>query len=210
MIEVPTLGYGFDALEPYIDARTMEIHVTRHHAGYVEKLNRLLKPYESLAAMDLEFLVSDINIVPEEIREGVRDNGGGHLNHSLFWDIMGPNRGGEPVEGLREDINSTFRGFSEFREEFTNAALRRFGSGWAWLAVSPAGRLNIFSTPNQDSPLLLGYRPILGIDVWEHAYYLKYQNHRKDYIDAWWNVVNWERVGELYTHHVETVRARTR
>ncbi len=205
MSELPSLPYEFNALEPYVDARTVEIHYTKHHAGYIAKLNKLLEGHEHLAAMDLEFILADINIVPEEIRPGVRDNGGGHLNHSLFWQIMGPSKGGEPTGQFREEFVSAFGSFLNFREEFTKAALKRFGSGWAWLILNPSSRLEVLSTPNQDSPILLGSKPILGIDLWEHAYYLKYQNRRAEYIEAWWNVVNWEKVAEFYARALETV-----
>ena len=211
MIEVPKLEYGYDALEPYIDTRTMEIHLTRHHAGYISKLNKLFEGHESLAAMDLKFVLSDLSIVPEEIREGVRNSGGGHLNHSLFWEIMGPaEKGGEPTGKFQEDIVATFGTFSSFQEEFTKVALGRFGSGWGWLVLDQSGNLTVLSTPNQDSTFMLGSTPILGIDVWEHAYYLTYQNHREEYIKAWWNVVNWERVAELYTRSLEAVAKTAR
>ncbi len=205
MIEVPTFGYEYDALEPCIDARTMEIHLTKHHAGYVSKLNKLFETHESLATMDLKFVLSDLSIVPEEIRDGVRNNGGGHLNHSLFWEIMGPGKGGEPTGKLLEDISGTFGTFSDFQAEFTRTALERFGSGWGWLVLDHSGNLTVLSTPNQDSPYILGSAPILGIDVWEHAYYLKYQNRRAEYITAWWNVVSWDRVAELYAQCLETI-----
>ncbi len=207
-IKLPSLPYDYGALEPYLDARTMEIHHTKHHGGYVSNLNKLLEGREELAKLTLEEILRDIRVVPEEIRQGVRNHGGGHLNHSLFWQIMAPGRGGEPDGRVRDAIASTFTSFSGFKDKFTSADLTRFGSGWAWLGVNTEGRLEIISTPNQDSPLMLGLRPILGIDVWEHAYYLKYQNRRADYLAAWWNVVNWPRVAEFYTRTLEVVGGR--
>jgi len=203
--ELPSLPYAYDALEPYIDARTMEIHHTRHHAGYVTNLNKLLDGRDELASRTLEDIISDIRLVPDDIRQGVRNHGGGHLNHSLFWQIMGRNKGGEPSGPLGDAIRSSFTDFASFRELFSKTALSRFGSGWAWLCLDSADRLVVLSTPNQDSPIMQGHVPILGLDVWEHAYYLKYQNRRSDYIDAWWNVVNWEKVGELFVHRHEMV-----
>lgn len=196
--ELPPLPYDFGALEPYIDARTMELHYTKHHAGYVQNLNKALQGHELLAGKSLVSIISDIRMVPEDIRQSVRNNGGGHLNHSLFWEVMGPDKGGEPAGNLREGIISTFGDIPRFKEEFFYAAITRFGSGWAWLGMDSRGQLEILSTANQDSPLMMGYRPILGLDVWEHAYYLKYQNRRADYITAWWSVVNWEKVAEFY------------
>jgi Fe-Mn family superoxide dismutase len=181
----------------------MEIHHTKHHAGYVAKLNMLLEGRQELASMSLEDILSDISIIPEDIRQGVRNNGGGHSNHSLFWQIIGPGRGGEPSGQLLEAIGGHFGDFAKFRKEFTAIAMDRFGSGWAWLCLDKNANLTVLSTPNQDSPIMLGYRPIVGIDVWEHAYYLKYQNRRGDYIDAWWRVVNWEKVAEFYAHRSE-------
>ncbi|KKL84792.1 hypothetical protein LCGC14_1961220 [marine sediment metagenome] len=199
--EIPQLPYGFGDLEPYIDARTMEIHYTKHHAGYVKKLNGLL---DGRAVLGIEQIIADLDLVPEDIRLGVRNTGGGHLNHSLFWSILAPDGGEEPTGELGKIISVRFGDFARFREEFSAAAVGLFGSGWAWLAIEPHDRrLQVISTPNQDSPLMQGYRPILGIDVWEHAYYLKYQNRRSDYVDAWWNVVNWLKVGELYTSAME-------
>ena len=192
MYELPPLPYDYSALEPYIDARTMQIHHAQHHAGYVRKLNRLLEGYEGLAKMPLEDMIADIRMLPEEIRQAIRDNGGGHLNHSLFWEIMAPHKGGEPTGVLREAITGAFVDLPSFKEALTSAALNRFGSGWAWLCLDHRNRLEVVSTPNQDSPIMLGYRPILGIDVWEHAYYLKYQNRRAEYVAAWWNVLDWQ------------------
>ena len=203
--ELPAISYEYAALEPFIDARTMEIHFTRHHAGYITKLNKVLQGHSNLLRMSLEEIVSDIRIVPEDIRQDVRNNGGGHLNHSLFWHTMGPNQGGQPQGPIAESIKSVFGDYLKFQEQFTDAAMARFGSGWAWLVMNPAAKLEILTTPNQDSPIMLGYRPMLGLDLWEHAYYLKYQNHRADYISAWWNIVHWPNVNELYQHCLEMV-----
>ncbi|MCH8853329.1 MAG: superoxide dismutase [Planctomycetes bacterium] len=194
---LPNLPYGFDALDPHIDARTMEIHHGKHHNTYVTKLNEALKDQPDLAAKGVEDLLRDIGSVPDGIRQAVKNHGGGHANHSLFWKIMGPNKGGQPGGDLAKDLESTFGGFDGFKEKFAAAAATRFGSGWAWLACK-AGRLEVFSTANQDSPLMEGFEPILGLDVWEHAYYLNYQNRRPDYIAAFWNVVNWDQVAENY------------
>ena len=194
---LPNLPYGFDALDPHIDARTMEIHHGKHHNTYVTKLNDALKDQPDLAAKGLEDLLRDIGNVPDGIRQAVVNHGGGHANHSLFWKIMGPNKGGQPGGELAKDIESTFGAFDSFKEKFAAAAAPRFGSGWSWLACK-AGRLDVFSTANQDSPLAEGFEPILGLDVWEHAYYLNYQNRRPDYIAAFWNVVNWDQVAENY------------
>ena len=194
---LPNLPYGFDALDPHIDARTMEIHHGKHHNTYVTKLNEALKDQPDLAAKGVEDLLRDIGSVPDSIRQAVMNHGGGHANHSLFWKIMGPNKGGQPGEDLAKAIDGKFGSFDGFKGMFTAAAATRFGSGWAWLACK-AGRLEVFSTANQDSPLAEGFEPILGLDVWEHAYYLKYQNRRPDYITAFWNVVNWDQVAENY------------
>lgn len=191
---LPKLPYAYDALEPHIDARTMEIHHTKHHQGYVDKLNKALEKYTDLQNKSLEELLQSLDAVPEEIRTAVRNNGGGHYNHSLFWKIMKKDGGGDPNGMLAEAINKNFGDFSKFKEEFTKAATTRFGSGWAWLLLDKEGKLAVTSTPNQDSPILEGLHPILGLDVWEHAYYLKYQNRRPDYIEAWWSVVNWDEV----------------
>src|SRR5690606_14210636 len=196
--ELPALPYSANALEPHIDARTMEIHHGRHHATYVNNLNAALEGHSALAEKSLEDLLRNLNEVPESIRTAVRNNGGGHYNHTLFWQIMSPNGGGQPTGELADAINQTFGSFEKFQEEFTKAALTRFGSGWAWLVVKSDGKLAVTSTPNQDNPLMDGDQPILGLDVWEHAYYLKYQNKRPDYVKAWWNVVNWEEVNKRY------------
>lgn len=193
--DLPKLPYSYDALEPHIDARTMEIHYSKHHAGYVAKLNAALEKHTDLQGQTVEDLIKGIDSVPEGIRTAVRNNGGGHANHSLFWTVMGPGAGGEPGGKLGDAIQSTFGDFATFKDQFSNAAATRFGSGWAWLAAS-GGKLTVESTPNQDSPLMDGRTPILGLDVWEHAYYLKYQNKRPDYIAAWWNVINWDEVAK--------------
>jgi Fe-Mn family superoxide dismutase len=195
--ELPELPYAQDALEPHIDARTMEIHHGKHHAGYVSKLNAAIEGNADLEARPVEELIADLDALPEEIRTAVRNNGGGHANHSLFWEVMGPD-GGEPSGDLAEAIDGTFGSFDGFKEAFSAAAATRFGSGWAWLAVAADGGLKVYSTPNQDSPHMQGETPILGLDVWEHAYYLNYQNRRPDYVAAFWNVVNWEQVAARY------------
>jgi Fe-Mn family superoxide dismutase len=195
--ELPNLPYAFDALEPHIDARTMEIHHGKHHAGYVAKLNAALEKHPDSQKQSLETLLGNINAVPDAIRTAVRNNGGGHANHSLFWTVMKPGGGGEPGGALGKAIGSAFGSFDAFRQRFSDAAATRFGSGWAWLVVA-GGALAVESTPNQDSPLMEGKLPILGLDVWEHAYYLKYQNRRPDYIQAWWNVVNWDEVARRF------------
>lgn len=189
--ELPELPYSHDSLEPFIDKSTMEIHHGKHHNAYVTNLNNAISGNESLESKSIIELISDLDSVPEEIRGAVRNNGGGHANHSLFWSIMGPGKGGEPSGALGDAINSTFGSFDTLKDEFTKAGMTRFGSGWAWLSVS-GGSLVISSTPNQDSPIMDGDEPIIGCDVWEHAYYLKYQNLRPDYINAWWNVVDWD------------------
>ena len=200
--ELPKLPYAYDALEPHIDARTMEIHHTKHHQAYITNLNNAIKGKADLEKKSVEELIRDLNSVPEDIRTAVRNNGGGHANHSFFWKIMGPNAGGEPKGKLADDIKSTFGGFDQFKEKFADAGVKRFGSGWAWLIKNNSGKLEIVSTANQDSPLMgkavsgVEGTPILGVDVWEHAYYLNYQNRRPDYIKAWWNVVNWDAVAK--------------
>ena len=194
---VPDLSYAFDALEPHIDARTMEIHHDKHHAAYVSKVNAALEGHDDLAAKSIEDLVSDLASVPEGIRGAVRNNGGGHANHSLFWTVMSPNGGGAPTGDLSAAINAACGSFDGFKEKFANAGATRFGSGWAWLSVDGGG-LVVESTPNQDTPLMEGRTPILGLDVWEHAYYLNYQNRRPDYISAFWSVVNWEEVARRF------------
>lgn len=196
--ELPKLPYAYDALEPHIDARTMEIHHTKHHQAYINNLNKALEGHPDLAQKSIDDLMRGLSSVPESIRTAVRNNGGGHANHSLFWTIMKPNGGGEPGGDLGETIRTTFGSFAKFKEEFSNAAATRFGSGWAWLSVD-AGRLIVESTPNQDTPLSEGRTPIFGLDVWEHAYYLHYQNRRPDYIAAFWNVVNWDEVAKRFS-----------
>lgn len=194
---LPALPYAFDALEPHIDARTMEIHHGKHHQAYVTNLNAALEKAPELSGASLEQILGDLSKVPESIRGAVRNNGGGHWNHALFWTLMAPNGGGEPTGDVLAAVNSAFGSFSTFREQFQAAAMTRFGSGWAWL-VSDNGTLSIMSTPNQDNPLMEGKTAILGLDVWEHAYYLHYQNRRADYVGAWWNVVNWGEVAKHY------------
>ncbi|GGP10711.1 superoxide dismutase SodA [Oceanobacillus neutriphilus] len=195
--ELPELPYAYDALEPTIDKETMNIHHTKHHNTYVTKLNDALEGHEDLQNKSIDELVADLNAVPESIRTAVRNNGGGHANHSFFWKLLSPNGGGEPAGELADKINSKFGSLDKFKEEFAAAAAGRFGSGWAWLVLNN-GELEITSTPNQDSPLSEGKTPLLGLDVWEHAYYLNYQNRRPDYISAFWNVVNWDQVASNY------------
>ncbi len=195
--ELPKLPYAFDALEPTIDARTMEIHHGKHHQAYVTNVNKALEGQAALAAKSVEALISDLNSVPEAVRTAVRNNGGGHANHSMFWMSMRKGGGGEPGGALADSINKAFGNFAGFKEKFNNAGMTRFGSGWAWLAVSK-GQIEVYSTANQDSPLMEGKTPLLGCDVWEHAYYLLYQNRRADYLAAWWNVVDWDAVAARY------------
>lgn len=198
---VPPLPYALNALEPHIDAKTMEIHHDKHHAAYVTNLNKAIEGKADLESKPLEKLIANISALPENIRGAVRNNGGGHYNHSLFWTIIGPNSGGQPAGDLAQAIQKEFGSFDAFKEKFSNAGLTRFGSGWAWLCVS-GGKLTVCSTPNQDNPLMdvseCRGAPILGLDVWEHAYYLKYQNRRADYIAAFWNVINWKAVEERF------------
>lgn len=196
--ELPPLPYAHDALEPHIDTQTMQIHHGKHHAAYVTNLNKALESAPELANKSAEELIKDLAAVPDAIRTAVRNNAGGHVNHTFFWKLMGPNAGGEPTGALADDIKATFGSFDEFKTKFQAAGVGRFGSGWAWLVVGKDGKLAITSTPNQDSPLMEGVKPVLGCDVWEHAYYLKYQNRRPDYLAAWWNVVNWAAVAENY------------
>ncbi|WP_127540761.1 superoxide dismutase [Paenibacillus illinoisensis] len=196
--QLPALPYANDALEPHIDAQTMEIHHDRHHNTYVTNLNAALESAPELQEKSLEDLIANLDSVPESIRTAVRNNGGGHANHSLFWEIIGPNGGGAPTGDISAAIDSELGGFDKFKEDFAKAATTRFGSGWAWLVVGKDGKLSITSTPNQDSPLFEGLTPVLGLDVWEHAYYLKYQNKRPDYISAFWNVINWDEVNKRY------------
>lgn len=195
--ELPKLPYAYDALEPHIDARTMEIHYSKHHATYVTNLNKTLEGNADLQKKSVEELLTNLNAVPEAIRTAVRNNGGGVANHSMFWKMMAPKAGGEPKGDVAKAIDKAFSSFEAFKDQFTKAGLGRFGSGWAWLVADKAGGLKIVSSANQDSPLSDGQKPILALDVWEHAYYLKYQNRRADYIGAWWNVVNWDEVGRL-------------
>jgi Fe-Mn family superoxide dismutase len=195
---VPPLPYPNDALEPYIDARTMEIHHDKHHGAYVTNLNKALEGHADLQAKSIDDILKNLDAVPENIRAAVRNNGGGHWNHTLFWQLMKKGGGGEPKGDLTGAINASFGSFAGFKEKFKAAGLGRFGSGWAWLLVKD-GKLAIDSTPNQDTQYFTGGKAVLGLDVWEHAYYLKYQNVRGDYIDAWWNVVNWDKAAELYS-----------
>ena len=195
---VPALPYAFEALEPHIDARTMEIHHDKHHAAYVNNLNNALKDHPELAAKPVNELIADLSYVPEAIRTAVRNNGGGHSNHTFFWEIMGPGKGGAPVGTLAEAITKAFGSFDEFKAKFEAAGVGRFGSGFVWLIVNKQGALEIVSTPNQDSPIMDGNKPVLANDVWEHAYYLHYQNRRPDYLKAWWNVVNWDHAEQNY------------
>ncbi len=194
---LPALPYPYDALEPHIDARTMEIHHTKHHQTYVNNLNAAIEKAPELAGKSLDDVMRGVNSAPESVRAAVRNNGGGHWNHSMFWELMAPKAGGEPSGKLADAIRSAFGDFAKFKEQFAAAATGRFGSGWAWL-LNDGGKLSITSTPNQDNPLMDGKRAILGLDVWEHAYYLKYQNRRPDYIAAWWNVVNWPAVAKRF------------
>lgn len=193
MFTLPKLPYEYNALEPYIDEGTMRIHHTKHHQTYIDKLNTALENHPDLQAKTIEDLVKDIDKLPKEIQESVRNNGGGHLNHSIFWKLMAPDQPGEPSGKIAQSIDNVFGSFSNFQIKFAEAAVNRFGSGWVWL-VDNNGKLEITSTPNQDSPMSIGQKPVLALDVWEHAYYLKYQNRRPEYIDAWWNVVNWQEV----------------
>mgnify|MGYP003511580183 FL=1 len=195
--QLPKLPYGYDALEPYIDVETMHIHHEKHHNAYVTNLNAAIEKHPELGSKSIEELIADIDALPEDIRTAVRNNGGGHANHTFFWEIMAPKAGGEPVGELKTAIDEAFGSFTDFKAKFKAAATTRFGSGWAWLVLKD-GKLEIISTPNQDSPLMEGLTPILGLDVWEHAYYLNYRNVRPDYVDAFWNVVNWDKVNELY------------
>lgn len=195
--ELPKLPYAENALEPHVDATTMQIHHDKHHNTYVTKLNAALEGHDDLASKDVEDLIRDLNSIPEDIRTAVRNNGGGHANHTFFWQILSPDGGGKPSGDLASAIESKFGSFEKFQEEFAASATGRFGSGWAWLVLS-GGELEIMSTANQDSPIMEGKTPILGLDVWEHAYYLKYQNRRPEYIDAFWNIINWNEVEKRY------------
>jgi superoxide dismutase, Fe-Mn family len=195
--KLPELPYAHDALEPHIDARTMEIHHGKHHQTYTTKLNEALEKHPDQQSRSLEELLRDIDSVPEDIRTAVRNNGGGYHNHDLFWRIMGPNGGGEPSGALADALKQKFGAFDDFKKKVSAAGANQFGSGWAWLVVAN-GELDVYSTANQDSPLMKGHVPILGVDVWEHAYYLKYQNKRPDYLEAWWNTVNWDEVAKRF------------
>ena len=202
--ELPQLPYGYDALEPHVDARTMEIHHTKHHQAYVNNANAALEGLDDLANLSPEELIRNLDRVPAEKRAALRNNAGGHVNHSLFWQVMGPGGSGQPSGEIAQAIERDFGSFDEFKQKFTQAAITRFGSGWAWLVVKEGGKLDVVSTLNQDNPLMgesvagASGTPLLGLDVWEHAYYLNYQNRRPDYVSAWWNVVNWDKVNELY------------
>jgi Fe-Mn family superoxide dismutase len=196
--ELAPLPYDYSALEPYIDTQTMQIHHDKHHAAYVTNLNKALESAPELAGKSINEIVANLSAVPEKIRQAVINNGGGHYNHTLFWEIMGPKGGGEPKGDLAKAIDAAFGNYEGLREKMNNAGLTRFGSGWAWLVADKASQLQVLSTANQDCPLSNGQQPLVGIDVWEHAYYLKYQNRRADYLGAWWNVVNWEAVAARY------------
>ncbi len=198
--EVPPLPYDYNALEPYIDTQTMQLHHDKHHAAYVNNLNNALQNQSQLASWTVEDLVQRINEVPESIRTAVRNNAGGHVNHSMFWQIMKPNGGGEPTGELGSAIQQAFGSFDQFKAAFNDAGVKRFGSGWTWLVLDRSGKLQVISTANQDSPMMDGMFPVMGNDVWEHAYYLKYQNRRPDYLAAWWNVVNWDEITHRYQH----------
>lgn len=196
---LPPLPYAYDALEPHIDSRTMQIHHDRHHAAYITNLNTALQRYPALQTKSGEELIKDLASVPDDIRTTVRNNAGGHLNHTLFWSVMGPNGGGTPTGAIATAITSQFGSFDALKQQFNDAGLKRFGSGWAWLVRDRDGQLQVTSTANQDSPLIDGSYPILGNDVWEHAYYLLYQNRRADYLNAWWNVINWDEVNRRFS-----------
>ena len=197
--ELPPLSYPFNALEPHIDAKTMEIHHDKHHQAYITNANNALKDHPDLAAKPVDELIANLSQVPESIRTVVRNNAGGHSNHSFFWQIMAPNAGGAPKGKLAEAITAAFGSVDAFKEKFQAAGASRFGSGWAWLVVNKEGKLEITSTPNQDSPIMEGLKPVIGIDVWEHSYYLLYQNKRPDYLKAWWNVVNWDQAEKNFS-----------
>ncbi|MBW4527966.1 MAG: superoxide dismutase [Phormidium tanganyikae FI6-MK23] len=196
--ELKPLPYAYDALEPYIDATTMQIHHDKHHAAYVNNLNAAIEKYSDLQSKSVEELVTSLDQVPEDVRAAVRNNAGGHVNHTMFWEIMGANGNGAPTGAISEAINNSFGSFDAFKQQFNDAGTKRFGSGWVWLVRSSQGGLKVVSTPNQDSPLTEGHTPIMGNDVWEHAYYLKYQNRRPEYLNAWWNVLNWEEINRRF------------
>lgn len=196
--QLAPLPYDYAALEPFIDRQTMELHHDKHHAAYVNNLNAALEKYPDLQHRSPEQLITDLNAVPEAIRATVRNNGGGHVNHTMFWESMAPNAGGEPTGAIAEAIQSTFGDFENFKRQFVEAGVKQFGSGWVWLVLNPENKLQIVTTPNQDNPISTGSQPLLGNDVWEHAYYLTYQNRRPDYLNAWWNVVNWAEVDRRF------------
>jgi Fe-Mn family superoxide dismutase len=196
--KLPDLPYAANALEPHIDAKTMEIHHDKHHAAYTNKLNEALEKHSELQSKSIDELLRGIDSIPEDIRTAVRNNGGGYANHAMFWEIMGPNGGGEPTGALADAITKKFGSFSDFKQKVNAAGAGQFGSGWSWLVAGASG-IEVYSTANQDSPLMKGDRPILGVDVWEHAYYLKYQNRRPDYLEAWWNTLNWDEIGKRYS-----------
>ncbi|HSK20106.1 MAG TPA: superoxide dismutase [Longimicrobiales bacterium] len=196
--KLPDLPYAANALEPHIDAKTMEIHHDKHHAAYTNKLNEALEKHPELQSKSIDELLRGIDSIPEDIRTAVRNNGGGFANHAMFWEIMGPNGGGEPTGALADAITKKFGSFSDFKQKVNAAGAGQFGSGWSWLVAGASG-IEVYSTANQDSPLMKGDRPILGVDVWEHAYYLKYQNRRPDYLEAWWNTLNWDEIGKRYS-----------
>ena len=195
---LPPLPYDYAALEPYIDAQTMTLHHDKHHAAYVNNLNAAVEKHPQLASKSVEDLLRDINSVPEDVRTAVRNNGGGHMNHTMFWQIMKPKGGGPPTGRVGDEIKKSFGSFEEFQKQFNDAGTKRFGSGWVWLIRSKAGKLEITSTANQDNPIIDGHHAIMGNDVWEHAYYLKYQNRRPEYLAAWWNVVNWDEINKRF------------
>jgi superoxide dismutase, Fe-Mn family len=196
--ELPALPYGYDALEPVIDKQTMTVHHDLHHGAYVKNLNAALEKHPELAGKSAEDLIRDLNAIPEDIRGAVRNNGGGHVNHTMFWKIMKPKGGGDPTGAIGEVIQKSFGNFKDFQTKFNDAGVKQFGSGWVWLAGKSNGEVQIISTPNQDSPISQGLFPIFGNDVWEHAYYLKYNNRRPEYLSAWWNVINWEEINKRF------------
>ncbi len=197
--EVPALPYAYNALEPYIDEQTMHLHHDKHHAAYVSKLNAAIEKHPELGSKSPEDLLRNLNAVPEDVRTMVRNNGGGHVNHTMFWQIMGPKKGGNPTGAVGDAINKTFGSFDAFKEKFETAGANQFGSGWVWLVRTKSGEFKVTSTPNQDNPMSNGEFPVMGNDVWEHAYYLKYQNRRPDYLKAWWNVVNWDEINKRFS-----------
>ncbi len=203
---LPPLPYAYEALEPTIDTQTMHLHHEKHHAAYVNNLNAAIEKHPELASKTAEQLIINLNSVPEDIRGAVRNNGGGHVNHSMFWKIMQPNGGGDPIEDVGKAIKETFGSFADFQTKFNDAGAKQFGSGWAWLARDRNGKLQVLSTPNQDNPLSQGLYPVMGNDVWEHAYYLKYNNRRPDYLKAWWNVVNWKEVNKRFLESMDALK----